>query len=210
MFQGPLIGALMGVSIAAKFDPAWEIRKVILSSTAGTLAGIMLIPTFLRIFSKAVARLELSGSVPSIVIQALSISNIKRIARSAAVPSKKMLLNIRFREIPKRLLLLNMIITGVYTIGVLAAYYSATLVPPERQLAASASSGIINGIASILLTLFVDPKSAIITDQALRGKRPYGDVKALVVLLISAKLLGTILGQFIFIPAANLIAGFYH
>ena len=120
-----------------------------------------------------------------------------------------MLLNLRFREIPKRLLLLNVLITGVYTIGVLAAFYSATLVGPEHRLAAVASSGMINGGATILLSLFVDPKSAIITDQTLRGERPYGDVKALVILLIGTKLLGTLLGQVIFIPAANFIAYFY-
>jgi len=52
-------------------------------------------------------------------------------------------------------------------------------VPEEHRLSASASSGMINGIATILLTLLVDPQSAIITDQALRQKRSYGDVKAL-------------------------------
>jgi hypothetical protein len=69
---------------------------------------------------------------------------------------------------------------------------------------------MINGIATILLTLFIDPKAAIITDQALRGKRPYEDVKALVVLLIVTKIVGTLLGQALFLPAANLIASFYH
>lgn len=109
-----------------------------------------------------------------------------------------MLEKLRFREIPKRLLILNALVTGIYTIGVLAAYYSALLVPEQSRLAAVASSGMINGIASILLTFFIDPKSAIITDQALSGKRPYGDVKALVVLLIATKLIGTLLGQMFF------------
>lgn len=68
---------------------------------------------------------------------------------------------------------------------------------------------MINGVASILLTLLIDPKSAMITDQALGGKRPYGDVKALVVLLITSKLVGTLLGQVLFLPAAELIAFFY-
>lgn len=209
MFQGPLIGALIGSSIAIGVDPLWDIRKVIFASSIGTIMGIVFIPTFLKVFSKAVAKLELSGSVPHLVLDALSIGNIKRIAKKTTIPSKSMLLNLRFREIPKRLLLLNVIITGVYTIGVLAAFYSATLVSPEHRLSAVASSGMINGVATILLSLFVDPKSAIITDQTLRGIRPYGDVKALVILLIGTKLLGTLLGQVIFVPAAKLIAVFY-
>jgi hypothetical protein len=68
---------------------------------------------------------------------------------------------------------------------------------------------MINGVASILLTLFVDPRAAIITDEAARGKREYGDVKALVILLIGTKLIGTLLAQLLLIPSAQLIAFFY-
>jgi hypothetical protein len=205
--QGLLIGGLIDFSIKNGFDPIMDIRRVIMSSTAGTLAGIILIPTFLKIFSAAVRKLELTGSVPSLVMQALSISNIKGMARSATIPSKKMLSSVRFRNIPKRLLILNVLITGIFTIGVLSAYYAATLVP-EHSVSAVASSGMINGAASILLSLFIDPQSAIITDQALRDERPYGDVKALVVLLIGTKLAGTLLGQLLIAPAAGIIAGF--
>jgi len=63
--------------------------------------------------------------------------------------------------------------------------------------------GMNNGVE------FIDPKSAIITDQALMGKREYGDVKALVVLLITTKIIGTLLGQLLFLPAAKIIASFY-
>lgn len=184
-------------------------RKVIFASTVGTLFGILLIPTFLRVFQSAVKRLEITGSVPSLVVEALHANNIKRIVRSATRPTKTMLQRLRYREIPKRLLIINAVVTGIYTVGVLAANYSALLVGEEHRLAAAGSSGMINGIATILLTLFIDPKSAIITDQALRGNRPYGDVKALVVLLISTKLLGTLLGQVLFLPAAKIIASFY-
>ena len=209
MFQAPLIGIIIGSSIALGIDPLVDMRKVIIASTIGTAAGVLLIPTFLRVFEIAVRGLEVTGSVPSLVVQALHINNIKRIMRSATRPTPNMLERLRFRRIPKRLLVLNILVTGIYTIGVLAANYSAILVADEHRLAAAASSGMINGIATILLTLFIDPRSAIITDQALRGKRPYEDVKALVVLLISTKLAGTLLGQVLFLPAASLIASFY-
>jgi hypothetical protein len=172
MFQGPLIGNIMGVSITHGLNPLSDLRLVIFSATVGTLCGIVLIPTFLRVFEVAVKRLELIGSVPSLVVEALQVNNIKRVVKSAVRPSKTMLERLRFREIPKRLLLINTLVTGIYTIGVLAANYSALLVPEEARLAAVASSGMINGIASILLTFFIDPKSAIMTDQALKGKRP--------------------------------------
>lgn len=210
MFQAPLIGLLIGMSIANQMDPIKEIRFVLASATMGTLVGVGLIPTFLKLFSKAVDRLEVKGSVPSIVVEALSVSNIKRIVKNTTRPKKRMINSLRYREIPKRFLLLNTFITAVYTIGVISAYYAAFFVGEDYRLSASASSGMINGIATILLTLLVDPQASIITDQALRKKRPYGDVKALVVLLIATKFLGTILGQVLIYPAAMIIASFYH
>jgi len=57
--------------------------------------------------------------------------------------------------------------------------YQSLLVDLQHRLAASASAGIINSATNIIFTLFVDPKSSIITDQALKGNRPYEDVKAL-------------------------------
>jgi hypothetical protein len=209
MFQGPLIGSIVGLSIAGGLNPAGDLRMVIFAATAGTVLGVVAMPTFLRIFEAAVRRVELTGSVPSLVVEALQANNIKRMVKSAVRPRKTMLERLRFREIPKRLLIFNAVVTGIYTIGILAANYAALLVPEQARLAAVASSGMINGVASILLTFFIDPQSAIITDQALREKRPYGDVKALVVLLIATKLIGTLLGQVFFLPAAQIIASFY-
>lgn len=207
MFQAPLIGSLVDESIKINYNPIFEVREIVFATTIGTIFGIIAIPTFLQLFSKGVTRLEETGSVPSLVMQSLSLGNIKRIARSAVRPKRSMISELRFKNIPKRLLILNALITGVYTIGVLAAYYASIFVP-ENRLAASASSGMINGVASILLTLYVDPKAAIITDEAYRGKRQYGDVKALVIMLIATKLLGTLLGQILLIPSAELIAHF--
>lgn len=209
MFQAPLIGGLIGISILEEVDPLKDIRLVIFSSTLGTIMGIILIPTFLKLFTKAVDKIELKGSVPSIVVEALSISNLRRIVKSTTKPRKKMISSLRYKEIPKRFLILNILITAIYTIGVISAYYAAFFVEEEYRLAASASSGMINGVATILLTLLVDPQSAIITDQALRKKRPYGDVKALVIMLIGTKLIGTLLGQILIYPAAIIIASFY-
>lgn len=208
MFQAPLIGKLIDDSIKINYNPIFQVREIVFATTIGTILGILAIPTFLQLFSKGVSKLEETGSVPSLVMQSLSVGNMKRIAKSAVRPKRSMISELRFKNIPKRLLILNAVITGVYTIGVLAAYYASIFVP-ENRLAVSASSGMINGIASILLTLYVDPKAAIITDEAYRGKRKYGDVKALVILLIATKLLGTFLGQVLLIPSAELIAHFY-
>lgn len=209
MLQAPLIGHMIDIGILNNTAPILEIRGVILSSTIGTVLGIILIPSFMKVFSKAVERLGETGSVPTVVVQALSIANIKRIAKSVTKPKKSMLAGLRYHDIPKRIIFFSILITGVYTIGILASNYAAMLVPADRRLAAVGSSGMINGLASIILTLVVDPKAAIITDEVFRGKRDYGDIKALVVILIASKLLGTLLGQLLIGPGAWFIAAVY-
>jgi hypothetical protein len=206
--QGPLIGTIIDNSIKIKYNPINEMRYVVLASTVGTIFGIILIPTFLKVFSKSVLKLEETGSIPSLVIHSLSLANIKKIKNGAVRPSKSMVRGLRYKNIPKKLLLVNAVITGIYTIGVLAAFYASIYIP-DKRLAVSASSGMINGVASILLTLFIDPMAAIITDEAYRGKREYGDVKTLVIMLIGTKLLGTLLGQLFLIPGARFITLFY-
>lgn len=206
--QAPLIGGLVDFSIKNSYNPILEFRKVIVASTTGTLLGILLIPSFLRIFSMAVTKLKEKGSIPSLIVYSLNIVTAKRVAVNTVKPSRSMLQGLRFRNIPKRLLLINTLITGIYTIGVLAAYYASMYIP-DKRVAIISSSGVINGAATLLLTLFVDPKAAQITDEASRGERQYLDVKALVVMLIGTKLLGTLLAQVLLIPSAQFIAHFY-
>lgn len=59
-----------------------------------------------------------------------------------------------------KLFCVNMIITAIYTIGVLSALYAA-LIAPEIASTAMMASGLINGIATILLVIFIDPKICV-------------------------------------------------
>jgi hypothetical protein len=207
--QAPLLGGLMDSSLSQSIDPLPGIRQVIWVASAGTFLGIILTPTFLKNFYRAVNNLERTGSVSSVVIDALKFRSLRRFLENITLPAKEMVNHLPYHKIPADLIILNVLVTGVYTIGVMAAYYAALLVVAQHRLAASASAGIINTAANIIFMLFIDPKSSIITDQALRGQRPYEDVKALVVMLMSAKLIGTLLGQLLLIPVANVIAAIY-
>lgn len=207
--QAPLIGGLMDSSISQSIDPLPIIRSVILIATTGTLFGIILTPTFLDNFNRAVAKLEQIASVPSVVVDALRWGSIRRFIKSITMPSRAMVNHLPYSKIPTNLIVLNILVTGIYTIGVMSAFYATLLVDPQHRLAASASAGILNTSANIIFMLFIDPKSSIITDQALKGTRPCADVKALVVILMSSKLLGTLMGQLLLIPVAKAIAGIY-
>ncbi len=98
-----------------------------------------------------------------------------------------------------------MIITAIYTIGVLAALY-ASLLAPERASTAIMASGLINGIATILLIVFIDPKVSVIADEVINQKGSYLQLKSLSLMMIVSRLFGTILAQVLFIPGAKYIA----
>jgi hypothetical protein len=96
------------------------------------------------------------------------------------------------------------VVTGVYAIGVQASYYASVL-DIDAARTALGLSGIINGIGTIAFTLFVDPTSSMITDQAIHGKRSIDEVKSMVFYLALTAIVGTLLSQIIFYPSAWVI-----
>lgn len=85
---------------------------------------------------------------------------------------------ISLRDIPMKLFVINIVITAIYTIGVLSALY-ATLLVPELKTTAVMASGLINGIATILLILFIDPKISILADDVINKRGSYLELKKL-------------------------------
>lgn len=207
MVQTPFLGSIVDIAIKEHQVSSLSIvfRLVIATATVATVLGIIFIPSFVRIFSKAIDRLDASGSVPRLIIDSMSIRRIKDLTQNIVRPRMDMIHNTKNANIPKGFLILNIPITAIYTVGMLSAIYAGALLPQFR-LTASSLSGIINGMATILLAVVVDPTAAMVTDQALHGKRTLRDVNAMVIYLVGGKLLGTILGQIIFVPAAEFIA----
>ncbi|WP_345790896.1 lipid II flippase family protein [Neobacillus drentensis] len=70
------------------------------------------------------------------------------------------------------------------------------------------SSGIINGIATILLILFIDPKASVLADRVMKNPSQHIYLKSYSLTMISSSLLGTIGAQILFIPAAYYVAWF--
>ncbi|MEW6446801.1 MAG: lipid II flippase Amj family protein [Bacillota bacterium] len=184
----------------------YNIRLVILAATLGTALGGLLIPAFVRVFSRTILLFEEVGSVPRLIIFALSPRRFyKALKEMRPAAPQALRLAIRQRSsIPKGFLLLNVLITGIYTTGVLSALYAGALFPYYRTTA-TLLSPIVNGIAAVLLATVVDPTAAMLTDQALRGKRDEGDIRQMVAYLAVTRFSGTLLAQALFLPAAHFI-----
>jgi len=184
-----------------------NIRFVIAAATVGTLVGTILIPAFVRIFIRAIFLFEETGSVPRMIgMVIVSPRRIFQLTRQVCLPRKDSLKLITARRIsiPKGFLILNIIVTGVYTTGVLSSLYAGALFPEFRSTAALLSA-VVNGIATVLAATVVDPTAASITDQALRGERSEDDVKQMALYLSCTRILGTIFAQVIFLPSACFI-----
>ncbi|WP_419714999.1 lipid II flippase family protein [Fictibacillus marinisediminis] len=78
--------------------------------------------------------------------------------------------------------------------------------PKDYAQAALMSSGIINGIATIHLTLFIDPKASVLTDRVVKKESKYVFLKSYSLTMICSKFIGTLV--LIFIPAAYYVAWF--
>ncbi|SES25288.1 Protein of unknown function [Gracilibacillus ureilyticus] len=210
MMQQPFTGKLIDrapVHNTLEFVEA-QFRFIIGASTVGSIIGILLLPTFVAVFSRAIVHLtEERGSVPSLLRRIFSFYYIKRGVTHFSLPKFSYLKNTKISDIPIRLFLINIVITAIYTIGVLSALYSALLSPDSGYTSAMAS-GLINGIATILLVIFIDPKISVMADDVVNQRGDYQQLKNISIMMVASRLLGTLLAQLLFIPGAHYIGWF--
>jgi Amj-like protein len=188
----------------AQFE--WQVRLIVLAGTLGTAFGALLLPTFLMLFVRGISAFERLHSIPLALLRLLDPRVFIAILRSARLPSLSTLRRFSPGRLPKEMLIGNVIVTGVYAVGVVASVYASVLEPDVARTSVLLS-GVVNGIATIAFTLIVDPTSAYITDQAVKGERPLIDVKAMVFYLSLTAIVGTLLSQLILYPGALLIGG---
>ena len=213
-FVAPLADMASNAVVANRHDPvlaaAWQhtydlqLRLIIFAGTVGMVLFALLLPMFTYLFRRGVHSFEQRGSVPHALARLFVPRNLGDILRSQHLPSFAEIRAFDWRAIPRRLLIFNVVVTGIYAIGVPAAFLAAVLDPAVR-VTASSLSGIINGVGTISFTLFVDPTSSMITDQAIHGKRSIEEVRSMVFYLSVTAIFGTLLSQIVFYPAAVII-----
>jgi hypothetical protein len=212
MFQQPLTGKLIAEvpESANKLEFLENQFRILIGFTSvGVIIGILLFPTFISIFSRAIIQLSNErGSYYYLTKKWFTLKGFNRIIKCFRLPRGELLRGINKQTFPKRLFVVNVLITAVYTVGVLASIYGSLLTDPKYAQAVVLSSGIINGIATILLTLFIDPKASVLADQVTKDKTKYKFLKSYSFAMITSKFAGTILAQLIFIPAAYYVVWF--
>jgi len=207
MLQAPLLGGMVDIAILRN-NPETLIgnfRIIIFAAFIGNLIGAILLPFAVAVFTRAVLRFEKRASVPRLIVSAFYYKNIIAMAKIFKLPSLASFKNLSLSGIPKTFLILNVFMVSIYAIGVLCSLLAGALIPSYR-VTATQLSGIVNGIATILFTLMVDPVAAHITDQAAKGKRPVNDVRTVVFYIVLGRIVGTLLlSQLFLLPGAYYI-----
>jgi hypothetical protein len=206
-FQAPLLAKRVEENLNNQVFVSIEsdFRLILLSATCATIVGLFFTPTFQRILTEAVTKFSNYNSIPSIVYKSFSINGFLKIKSLIKLPNIIKVKNyITGDKIPFKFIILNTLATAVWTVGVLASIYAGYLEPDLRSTSGQLSS-VINGLATIMLLIFIDPRVAIITDEVSQNKKSQGYLRRTIFSLLIARLLGTLLAQIILVPSAYFI-----
>lgn len=181
-------------------------RYVLLAATLGSIIAGFFIPTFQRMYCKAVTSFNVYRSVPKLLLYSFSKAGINQFKSNLKVPSRNNFSKFKkLDQIPYRITILNMFAVSLLSVGVLSALYAGVIGPEFRTTAITLSS-VITGIATIILFVFIDPHLSIMTDDVIEGKISEAAFRTTVMFMIIGRILGTILAQVLLVPAARVIA----
>ena len=206
-FQAPLLarrveGNLLSGSMVGRIG---DFRWLLAAAALATIVGALLTPTFQRLFSRAVASFSMHRSIFRLLLHGFSKAGVAQFRESVRVPSTKNLAQLGMRAgVPIRVITLNAVAVSIWSVGVFSALYAGYL-HPELRLTAGNLSAVVNGLATILLFVVIDPHLSVVTDDVVEGKVSEGVLRRTVVWMVGSRLAGTVLAQALLIPGALLI-----
>lgn len=206
-FQGPLLAKHVERSILSGTISHTEtdFRWLLVAASLATVAGMLLIPTFQRLFTRAIGAFGRYRSIPRLLLRGFSPSAVREVKAAASLPAMENITRMSLRDAPRKILFYNVVATACLTVGVFASLYAGCL-RPELRVTANNLSPVVNAISTILLFVFIDPYLSLLTDDVVAGKATEGYFRRCVVLFAGCRLIGTIIAQLIFVPAARLIS----
>lgn len=207
-FLGPFLAKRVETNLHALATGALlgDFRWLMVSASLATVAGALLIPTFQRVFCRAVLHFQVYRSIPKLILHSFFKGGLSYVRDVATVPAARNVTEIRSGHgVSRRITLLNVGATALWTVGVFASLYAGVLDPSVRVTSSTLSS-IVNGGATIMMAMFIDPHMSGMTDDVVEGKVTEGQFRKAVVWLVGSRLAGTVAAQALLVPAAILIA----
>jgi hypothetical protein len=184
---------------------ASDFRWLLVAASLATIAGALLTPTFQRIFCRAVQHFQVHRSVPKLILHGFFKGGLSYVKDAASLPAAANVSALhKGHGVSLSITLLNVAATALWTVGVFAALYAGVLDPVVRLTSGTLSS-VINGGATIVLAVFIDPHMSGMTDDVVEGRVAESQFRKAVVWMIGSRLAGTVLAQVLLIPSAQLI-----
>ena len=203
-FQGPFLAKRIeenihhGVSHGLLADFRW----MLFSATLATIIGAFLIPTFQRIFSRAVLHFQVHRSIPRLLLRGFFKGGLAQLKDVASLPVAAHVTQWSApRPVSAWVIVMNVVAIALWTTGVFASLYAGYL-NPELRVTSSTLSSVVNGAATILMFVFIDPQMSVMTDDVIEGKTSESQFRRAVVWLVGSRLAGTLLAQALLVPAA--------
>lgn len=206
--QAPLLAKTIEKSITegSSQNLLYIFRWILFSTTIATIIGALLMPTFIKIFGKIVSSFSIYRSVPKLLIHGFSKSGIEQFKNSITKPKSDNLKHLKsLRTIPKKIIILNIIASSISTVAILSSLY-AGCINPELRTTCSTLASVINGLATILMFVFIDPYISMLTDDVIRGECDEIQFNRCIIFIVAGLIVGTILAQFLLVPASKIIA----
>lgn len=184
-----------------------DFRVLLWAGAIATIVGAVLIPSFYRLFSRAVEVFDARRSLLFLFARGITRRGGRVLVPQLRVPRAKQLrMFLTTRPVlPFRILVANMVVIALWACGVLSAIYAGFL-NPELRATASHLASIVHGVGTILLFAIVDPYVSAMTDDAARGKLDETCFQNAVAWLVASRFVGTLLAQLVLVPSAHVIA----
>lgn len=206
--QSPLLSNKVerSIKLGMGSDVLIIFRYILIATTLGCIFGAIAMPTFQKLFCKAVKAFDIYRSLPKLIFHSFSKSGLTQFKTCIKIPSKTNLSQLKKLEgIPKKIVIFNVIATALSSTAVLSCLYAGVLNPSFRTTCLSLTA-VVSAISTILLTLFIDPSLSIMTDDVIIGKRTELNFNRCIIFMISSRIVGTVLAQLLLIPSALIIS----
>lgn len=204
--QAPLLTKSIESNIILGFQPNEVLfRSIIFSATLGCILGALAIPTMHRFMAKGVNALYENNSIVALLMKSIQIKTFSHFKESITLPRKENFSRlIHYKDLYLELIFINIIVYSFITVSVLSCLYAGYLNPNLRTTSLSLS-GIAVGLGAVGMLLFIEPYHGTLTDKVIDGTIKESFFRRHLTFVILARIIGTILGQFLYIPLAWII-----
>jgi hypothetical protein len=206
-FQGPFLSKRIELNLLNNGQALfWDFQILMFSATLAAIVGTLLVPTVQRLFTRAIQHFHANRSIPKLIMHVFARGGLNYIKTSVTVPSVEHVKGLKEKSVVSwQVIALNVAAQAFLTVGVFASLY-AGFIAPEFRVTALSLSAVINGVATILLFVLIDPQLSVMTDDVVEGRISEAQFRRAVVWLAGSRIVGTALAQLLLVPAAILIA----